>query len=288
MKDKVRNTFKNVEVPLEEAFKWKVVDEPGKFMSIGKARLLIDHTYQREKVCNARVLKISSEWSWVAFGVLTVAQRPSGEYWVIDGQHRKLAADKRTSVDKLPCLVFETEAVEEEAEGFLQANTLRGPVSSYDKYRCKLACKHSAAVIVQKMVEAEGYRVLRGGIEHHGVGCVSLLMRSVELDRSIAERTWSLAVKVAAGEHVVQDLYAALFHLEKKLSRCGLSICDRYNSDKLVAAGQADVLKRIRDLKIALGKGGAAVSAQAVILLLNKNRKANRLPNYSNAMPGGD
>jgi len=37
-----------------------------------------------------------------------VALRDDNKWFVVDGQHRKLAADQRSDIRELPCLVFET------------------------------------------------------------------------------------------------------------------------------------------------------------------------------------
>lgn len=273
---------------LEQLHKWKIVDKAGSFQWIDKAKLQIDHQYQRDNVNADRVNKIAADWTWVAFGVLIVARRKDDTYWVVDGQHRKLAADKRTSVTNLPCMVFKMAEVPEEAEGFLSANTLRGPVSSYDKFRCKLACKDKVALAVQAMVEDSKYQIARNGKEKNGVCCVALLTRCQEMDPSIATRMWKLCVEICDGEHMHENLYSGMFTLECKFSKSGISLADRCHKDKLISVGQEEILKRMRELKIGLGKGGSFVSAQAIVLLLNKSKKTNKLPDVLRSMSSAD
>lgn len=66
-----------------------IPNKPGVFMEIPTEALRIDTEYQRP-ISGARVDNIAGDWSWVACGVLTVALRGtgSGDYFVIDGQHR--------------------------------------------------------------------------------------------------------------------------------------------------------------------------------------------------------
>lgn len=287
MSDKM-NLFGNGTIAIEDAKQWKVVNKAGKFLWIDKSKLSVDHEYQRDNVNDVRVNKIAANWNWVAFGVLTVAERPDKTYWVVDGQHRKLAADKRTSVTNLPCMVFRMVEKLEEAHGFLDANTLRGTVSAYDKFRCKLACKEPAALSVKAMVDHSGYKITRGGTERNGVTCVARLTRCYDADPSVSERIWTLCTRICGGEGMIEDLFMGAFTLECKLSKSGTSLLDRHHAEKLIEVGQADILKKMRDLKIALGKGGPKVCAQAIVLVLNKSKKTNKIPDIMRTMSSAD
>ena len=103
--------------------------EPGELLYLNKNILEIDHSYQRNAK-NARVLKLARRWNWLSCGVLTVAKR-SGRYYVVDGQHRLMAALKRADIDQLPCLVFESSEMREEAVAFRDANKERRPINSF-------------------------------------------------------------------------------------------------------------------------------------------------------------
>src|SRR5689334_6103185 len=77
-------------------------DRPGEFAMIDKTKLNVDLSYQR-KTTKSRVDKIREEWSWIAFGAVSVALRGDGEWFVMDGQHRVLAAMMRDDIKEVPC-----------------------------------------------------------------------------------------------------------------------------------------------------------------------------------------
>ena len=88
-----------------QRYGWVTAHAQGRFEMINKRLLNVNtEIYQRE-ASKTKVLELASNWSWIACGALIVADR-DGVYWVADGQHRKLAADKRSDIKELPCMVF--------------------------------------------------------------------------------------------------------------------------------------------------------------------------------------
>jgi hypothetical protein len=85
---------------------WTVTDEPGVLRMLHKDHLLVPAEYQRD-ANEDKVRKIASEWSWLSFGAVIVGHR-GGKYYTIDGQHRVLAAKRRSDVGEVPCVVFKT------------------------------------------------------------------------------------------------------------------------------------------------------------------------------------
>lgn len=133
---------------------WVTKDEPGALKTLHKDVLQIHPAYQRD-VIPAKVKEITANWSWVGAGAIVVGER-GGEFWVIDGQHRVLAAKRRSDITHLPCVVFQTEGVRQEAIAFLDLNTGRKPVSSIGKFKAMIAAGDEAACTVHKTLEALG------------------------------------------------------------------------------------------------------------------------------------
>lgn len=99
-----------------DRYGWTVKDKPGEMKMLHKSVLKVHPSYQRHAL-KQKIASIASSWSWVAAGAIIVGER-GGEYWVIDGQHRVLAAHNRADIDKLPCIIFVTDDVKQEARGF--------------------------------------------------------------------------------------------------------------------------------------------------------------------------
>jgi hypothetical protein len=201
-----------------EKFNWMKLGKQGKFELIPKGDINIDHAYQRDKTSMTRILAIARDFSWQAFGVLLCVRREDGTVWAFDGQHRKLAADKRSDVSKLPCLVFTADDLEQEARAFLSSNTVRGVVVSLDKYRALLTCKDKTALSVQAMVRSTGHQI---GRTSTGVRCVAFLMKAMQLDQDTLLKIWPMAARIAQDHAVTDELVKALFTTERALRRTG-------------------------------------------------------------------
>jgi hypothetical protein len=133
---------------------WTVKHSPGTLCYLHKSLLQISKEYQRTAM-KQRCLAMASSWSWVALGAISVGRR-DGEFWVIDGQHRVLAAMLRSDVGDLPCIVFETESMQQEAQGFIDANTGRKPVTTIDKFRASLIAGDETAKYVDYVLSSVG------------------------------------------------------------------------------------------------------------------------------------
>lgn len=67
----------------------RVYNNGSKTVDVYVDQLLVDRTYQRY-VQPPKVLKIAQGFNWLAFGYLTLSQRGSGQYVILDGQSRFL------------------------------------------------------------------------------------------------------------------------------------------------------------------------------------------------------
>mgnify|MGYP002682237103 CR=1 FL=1 len=113
-------------------YPWAIKNKPGDFLMVPTKELEVDHAYQRDQINERRVQELSRAWDWVACGCLVVALREDNRWFIVDGQHRKLAAELRGDIPELPCLVFETTGRREEALGFL-------PTYDVDDQQARLA-----------------------------------------------------------------------------------------------------------------------------------------------------
>ena len=136
----------------EKRYGYRFIDKPGKFMMIDKNELSVDHSYQRHDVYMDGIRKMAKEWSWVACGAISVAKRGDA-YMVTDGQRRTLAAMLLQSIKELPCMVFDSEGVRDEAEKFLLPNRNRKPVSAFDKYRAQVMIGEATALSIQSALQ---------------------------------------------------------------------------------------------------------------------------------------
>ena len=253
-----------------------LINRPGVFMIIPVDSLKVDTEYQRP-ISGARVDRISSDWSWIACGVITVALRGlgSGDYYVVDGQHRVESA-RRAGIPELPCMVFESQEHTEEAQGFLDTNTNRKSMAILDKYRALLVTGDSTALKVQALLELANRdpSVRTGGHSFHtqnlgrAFAALDYLMSAVRIDIEALERIWPLMIEVTDGRLLTKRLLQGMFYIERYLSNA--SITERLWRRRILTVGYDLLHKSIDETCAFEGKSGSAVCAQGILRALNK------------------
>jgi hypothetical protein len=127
-------------------------------------RLSIDDLYQRStdnEASRKLIASIAAKFDWRLCGSLVVSRRTDDTLTIIDGQHRWMAASRRSDIPQLPCCVFRYESIEEEARMFILANRARKPMNRLDNYFAALAAADEDALEIQQFVFDAGLRVAR-------------------------------------------------------------------------------------------------------------------------------
>jgi hypothetical protein len=253
----------------------KVPDQPGRFEWILKDRLLVDLSYQR-KANPGKVERMAAGWSWVALGVLIVARR-GGKLYVIDGDHRVLAARRLAEVTQLPCMVFQTVTAVEEARGFLASNTDRRPLSALDRFRAQVTVGDGAAVLVQRLLDEAGYTLATGvAVDVRQTKCVGVMLRLAQADRASFLRAWPLILEVAAGGPIYELVVHTIGHVERRLDGTGESLTQDPWRQRLVRMGTTGILDATTRAATYHGKRGVRVWAIGLVDALNRGLR-NRL-----------
>lgn len=123
----------------------------------------VDPEYQRG-LNKERVGVIARNFRWAAFGVLTVSYR-DGSYWVVDGQHRLVAA-KRVGARTVPCIILPSTTAADEAGLFSDMNKVRGPLRATDVFRAKVTAKDADALAIVDACKSRGIAVSTKGTHH--------------------------------------------------------------------------------------------------------------------------
>ena len=164
-----------------------VIGDPPAIQWISVAALMVDTSYQRTADTTnslALINSIAKSWDWRLCLPLMVSARDGGNY-VIDGQHRLLAAVLRGDIPHLPCSVSRYADVVAEANIFVAANRSRKQLSKLDEFRGAVAAGHEAAVRANQMIVDAGLTVschtnthsLRPGQIYNVTGVVTALGR---------------------------------------------------------------------------------------------------------------
>ena len=123
------------------------------------ADLQVDPSYQRGLVPKHK--KIASGFNPEALGIPIVAEREDGSKWIVDGQQR-IAALRILGRTKVRVELFNSRGPEHEAEVFRLINLNRTKLRSTDEYFALLTAGDKAAWKVKELVEAAGFRIVRG------------------------------------------------------------------------------------------------------------------------------
>lgn len=250
-----------------DRYKWVVLDQRGKQQDISKHALLVDLDYQRQSE-DGKVLRLAREWSWIAAGVIVVAQRDDGSFYVIDGFHRVLAARKRSDITTLPCLVFEVDKHREEALGFLRANCNRKNVTAVDKFKAQVITENENALLVKNLIEQSGRVISKGGTGQ-GVKCVALLMKLAETNRAEFLRMWPIIVEISEGSPISERVTHSLVYIESKLPE-GQTLSSGDFRKRVFKAGAVELNKAAMEAAAFYKRGGVNVWVKGVLNRLNR------------------
>lgn len=225
-----------------DRYKWtlKDKDKPGIYMLIPKHELNIDPSYQR-RIGERKLLRMAQNWSYISCGAIIVADR-DGEFFVIDGQHRMDAANRRQDIKELPCIVFETTSAQEEARGFLDANTERRAVTGHEKFRALLVIKDPAALMVNKLCMDSGREIGEAKGRVGVVSCVSCLLHHAREAQSTLQNVWPILVRLTASVPLQKVLVDGLMYIENRMLN-GESLTMRKWQDRLIRTGATELVK---------------------------------------------
>lgn len=251
-------------------YRWTELPPEGEFARIPKDQLYVDPSYQREH-SEAKAREMAADWEWIRCPTLMVVQRLDGTLFVVDGQHRAIAASKRDDIEDLPCLVFDVRDVSEEASAFFKLNTSRSAVPIMAQYRARCIARDAGAVSTEEVMRAAGMRFGNGG--RGTIQAIRLVMKMVKEDRDLALKSLLLAKEVAGDNGVNGDVLHAMFWI----ARHDASVLEGVHAARLTEAGQGVLLNEINRHRAITATGGVASNSKPIVALLNKGRRSHRI-----------
>lgn len=244
---------------------WVTKDAPGELRNLHKDVLQIHPAYQRD-VLPMKVKEITATWSWAACGAIVVGER-GGEFWVIDGQHRVLAAKRRSDITHLPCVVFKTEGVRQEAVAFLDLNTGRKPVSSIGKFKAMIAAGDASACAVHRTLEALGVTPKATANKAKELKSVAWAIRKAGEDVAKFELVMRVAVELSQDMPIQEKLLDGLWYINERLAG---GITNKRFRDRINAVGARRLIEAANKAAAYFARGGAKVWADGMMNEINK------------------
>lgn len=247
---------------------WTVQDSPGQLEWLPKAALKVASEYQRDEHVLSKILAMAACWSHVACGVLIVGRR-NGEFWIIDGQNRWRAAMRRSDIGLLPCIVFDTQSIQAEAEGFLRSNTLRKPVTAIQKHKAQVAAGDTTAEFLRTEIARLGLKVAKNSNRTGEIKCIGWCHKRAGEDKDAFGRVLGLAAALCAKAdmHVPEKLLEGLWYLDRN---CGEGLQDRRLARRIEAVGARALYDAAMRAAAFYTAGGGRVWAQGMLNEINK------------------
>jgi hypothetical protein len=232
---------------------------------IHKDSITLPESYQRDPERSLKkVLRIAGKFSWASFQCLSVARR-DGQYYVFDGGHRLAAALRRSDIDLVPCLVFDSYSESEEAKMFIGLNTDRKAMDGADRHKALVVQGDEIAIKIDRMVVAAGRRVSRTASKNT-VRCVTNMRKMMQLDEESFVTVWPVIVDVCDGHPLHQAIAEGLFYIQRTTSAFYLP---KWTS-RALDSGYATLLEGAKQGAAYLGAGGGKSWADGILKVLNK------------------
>lgn len=259
-----------------DRFKWKSPDLPGALEYIDKGKLMVDIASYQRSYSDTRSLEMARSWSWVALGAIIVARRPDGSLWVVDGQHRLMAARRRSDVSKLPCVVFDVSDLASEAAGFVRSNTARKAMTMVDRFRAMIVSGDADAIFLRDLLATTGHIIAQGGGKTTGkkVGCAALLLNLAAADKALVSEVWPVIAEIFRARPVHERVVSGVFYIAKATRG---EVLEPMWRAKLLRVGADALVEACGRASAFYAAGGSKVWATGIIEELNRGQRTNIL-----------
>lgn len=214
-----------------------------------------------------------------------VVNRRDGRVFVIDGQHRKNAAELVGLGDKIiECEAYEGLTEQQEAEMFLELNNDLA-VGAFEKFRIAVTAGRAEACQVNDIVVGAGLRIAQSK-EDGSVSCVSTL---TEIFRKGGEECLVRTLVIVLEAYGYAGLDAQVIGgVGLLLQRYGKILGDSRAVAGLCAApgGSYGLLQKARAIKRQYGKSLRFCVAAAATETINAGKGGRKLPDWWRAGAG--
>jgi len=239
----------------------------GKLVMLSVDELLIDNSYQRDVVSKTNTQRIANELNMKAFGALIVMQRADGTKYVIDGQQRLSAIKLNNEIKRVPCILFMSDGISDEARVFLTANTNRKHVLAVDKFKAAVNAMIEPQLEINNWLLSNGLYVTKDSDVINGVCFPHNLIRTWKIDKNATQK--SIVIQRLINENN-EPLSSQIHKGIWWLLRSGVEVSEHVN--RIVSkGGRRAMLKSIKYIAIETGcKEDYRICGAGILRLINK------------------
>jgi hypothetical protein len=149
---------------------------------VALADLKVDPIYQRDLTAQF-VERLAESWDIVTAGTIVVSKRPSGDLYIVDGQHRAAAAVRVGETHILAQVVNEPSA-EEEARLRLKGNVKRTDRVT-EVFRARLASGDETALAIVRILDGIGTQVNMTPTLGSGINAITAVEKLYKIDDGV-------------------------------------------------------------------------------------------------------
>jgi hypothetical protein len=235
---------------MDKTGKWIKPGDSGRMMIIHLEKLKIDNRYQRTEVSQTNTLRIAKNFSWEAFGVPIIMERTNGDFYVVDGQQRILAAKLRGDIKEARVLVFKSAGIEHESAAFRTMAIERKPITSFHKFKSGVIARHEPELSINKFLLENNFAVVDNSHTINGINFPGVLVQSWRVN-NLHMRTALLLQRQILG---VDRPMSALIHKAIFYLICNGIDVGKYSHKIIMQGGEAAITKEVKSVAIETGK----------------------------------
>ena len=255
-----------------DQYHWDAVVSNGRDTSIPIDLLKLDAPYQRDEVSNLATLRRARVFSEDIAGRILVGKRADdGEYYVIDGKQRTLAALRRGDVKEMKVRLIEGTTLEQEAELFRVCNLERKSVSAWAKWNAgRIAGDPDCIAIMEKCADMD-IAIVPDGNDINTITSVALLLHTHKTEPALFIPALRAAKTICAGTSVKSDVIKGCLYLLRN------GVCMDDHATRLASkGGHIFVNQNISQVKIQTGNAGTTNQVCGLGLLMAINKHLRR------------
>jgi hypothetical protein len=253
-----------------KAYGWAPVpDCKPTFRWINKNNLRVDHCYQRNEISYHKIARITRNFEWASCGAILVAERAPGEFYAFDGQHRLLAAKRRSDITEMPCLVYDLCGTQDEANAFLDVNTERKAIGGTARHNARLTANDSTARLIQDCIDESGLNVANTAVKSRQIKCLTVCYQMAGINADLFRDALMLSAELSASSDspVRETVLLGLFHVGQRIP---LGLQNRKFRKRVLDLGMEELCTAISRAKAFYARGGSRVYAAGIVERVNK------------------
>jgi len=248
-----------------ERYGWAVPGDDGIQQSVLLDALEFDLSYQRDQTSEVNVLAIARAFRWDAFGVIVVMRRSDGRLFVVDGQHRVMAARRHGGITRVPAIVFESQGRDHEAAAFVALNTARKSVPALVKFKARALAGLQPESDIVDWARDNGYKFARSSGTPKAIDFPSVLCKSWLTDREAAKRALTVQDDLVGTDGLCGAIHKGIAWLEHN----GIQCADHVQRLRHKGIGRAVLMKEMRKMFVESDTTSERTCGIAVLRVIN-------------------